>query len=281
MNERIGNPRPLKGSGDEPISGNPRLLHDDTEAMRVPSSCFEAFGVDPNVEPTRKNWSNLCRTVWALINNPDLIVGRDNSRIRWPEFPQKTKGSSSESSSSSSSQSSSSSSSSSSAPSSSAASSGQSESTPSDSESDKSTAIVPAPWLPSGYTALFCLESPEVRFDDVVTFELWKRTEMRLIDHRFVKVCEPGTIRVCGFSVDQPLRVGILPPAGESLWFRLSWGWFERPAWPVRVTVRLTGIRKGFRGKRFPVRTREQFEANEEFINSAYPGTPSPPDPKP
>ena len=41
---------------------------------------------------------------------------------------------------------------------------------------------------------------------------------------------------------------------------------------PVRLVIRLTGIRKGFAGKRFPDRTREQFLANEKFIRSAYPG---------
>jgi len=38
--------------------------------------------------------------------------------------------------------------------------------------------------------------------------------------------------------------------------------------------LRLTGIRRGFAGKRFPRRTREQFLANEAFINSAYPSDP-------
>jgi hypothetical protein len=35
--------------------------------------------------------------------------------------------------------------------------------------------------------------------------------------------------------------------------------------------LQLVGIRRGFLGQRFPLRTREQFEANEAFINSAYP----------
>jgi len=41
---------------------------------------------------------------------------------------------------------------------------------------------------------------------------------------------------------------------------------------PVNVCIRLTGIRKGFAGLRFPDRTREQFLANEKHIRSAYPG---------
>ena len=39
----------------------------------------------------------------------------------------------------------------------------------------------------------------------------------------------------------------------------------------VQVVIRLTGIRKGFLGHRFPDRTSAQFEANERFIRSAYP----------
>jgi hypothetical protein len=45
-------------------------------------------------------------------------------------------------------------------------------------------------------------------------------------------------------------------------------GWLNRAS---DVIVTLTGIRKGFLGRRFPNRTHEQFVANEQFINSAYP----------
>ena len=288
--ERSGNPRPLKASGDTERSGNPRPTR-KTLPERVPTGSLEPYGINPNRPPDAKNWSNLCRTVWAIINNPSLLVGRDNSIIIFPEIPQKGAGSSTPGSSSSSSGSSSSSSSSSSSGSSGSSSgpsssgsepsgSEPSTSAPSgdDSGSDKSTAIVPAPWLPSGYAALFCLEAPEVRFDDVLTVELWKKTSMVPIDHRFSKVCQKNSIRVCGSNPDQPVMVAALPPVDDFLWVRLDWPWFKRPSWPVTVTIRLTGIRKGFAGKRFPARTQAQFEANEKFINSAYPGTPSPPE---
>ena len=45
----------------------------------------------------------------------------------------------------------------------------------------------------------------------------------------------------------------------------------ENPNLSLQVVIRLTGIRKGFRGLRFPSRTKAQFEANERFIRSAYP----------
>jgi hypothetical protein len=85
-------------------------------------------------------------------------------------------------------------------------------------------------------------------------------------------VCEADSIVLCGSGTDNgrtarvwlerregrlmlKLRVACLP------WLR-----------PETVQVRLSGVRKGFAGKRFPTRTREQFVANEAFINSAYPG---------
>ena len=69
--------------------------------------------------------------------------------------------------------------------------------------------------------------------------------------------------------------------AGEWVWIEESGGRLAlklrvaRLPWlrPGTVQVRLSGIRKGFAGKRFPMRTHAQFVANEAFINSAYPGS--------
>ena len=75
--------------------------------------------------------------------------------------------------------------------------------------SGKDTAIVPAPWMPSGYAALFVLEAPEVRFDDVLAVRLTGRTTEVAIDPRYRFVCEPGSIRCCGWSGDKPGSVGV------------------------------------------------------------------------
>ena len=138
--------------------------------------------------------------------------------------------------------------------------------TGSSSGSDKSTAIVPAPWQPSGFAALFAHEMPDVRFDDVMLVHVRGRVTSVPIDPRFVTVCERGSISVCGAVGDTgPVKCarvakGILTVETFLLGRR-----------PAVVTVRLTGVRRGFAGLRFPSRSRRQFDANEAFINSAYP----------
>jgi hypothetical protein len=133
--------------------------------------------------------------------------------------------------------------------------------------SDKSTAIVPASWSPTGYTALFIAESPEVRFDDVIVAKVAKANAYLPIDPRFVEVCEAGSVQVCGCVPDVPVPVGAVVD-GDSIRLRFT---EEDQTEIVQVVIRLTGIRKGFAGHRFPNRTPEQFEANERFIRSAYP----------
>ena len=146
-----------------------------------------------------------------------------------------------------------------------------SESQPSESSwsgSDKSTAIIPASWASTGYTALFIHEMPEVRFDDVIIATVPQSDASQVqIDSRFVEACEPGSLEVCGIAPDKPISVGA-SVHGDRIWIRCA---PPEPGESVRLVLRVTGIRRGFAGKRFPLRTREQFEANERFINSAYP----------
>ena len=134
--------------------------------------------------------------------------------------------------------------------------------------SDKSTAIVPASWTDTGYTALYIAESPEVRFDDVMVVKIAKANTYVPIDPRFLEVCEAGSVQVCGCTPDIPVLIGAAVE-GSKVHVRIAQ---SDPNQIVQVVIRLTGIRKGFRGLRFPDRTRAQFEANERFIRSAYPG---------
>jgi len=90
------------------------------------------------------------------------------------------------------------------------------------------------------------------------------------IDPHFVEVCEKGTIEVCGIAADKPISVGARA-VGDKIRLRFA---EQDAAHAVRLVIRLTGIRRGFAGKRFPRRTHEQFLANEAFINSAYPSDP-------
>ena len=118
--------------------------------------------------------------------------------------------------------------------------------------------------------ALFIHEMPEVRFDDVMIVQVPQEDHEIAIDPRFVEVCERGTIEVCGISCDKPIAVGARAVTDH---IRLRFA-AQDPKHAVRLVIRLTGIRRGFAGKRFPRRTREQFLANEAFINSAYPSDP-------
>ena len=135
-------------------------------------------------------------------------------------------------------------------------------------QSEKSTAIVPASWSPTGYTALFIHEMPEVRFDDVLTAIVTDDETRISIDPRFLEVCEPGSVQVCGCVPDLPIPVGA---AVENDANRVRLG-ARGDTESVNLVIRLTGIRKGFSSQRFPNRTEEQFLANEAFIRSAYPG---------
>ena len=133
-------------------------------------------------------------------------------------------------------------------------------------QSEKSTAIVPASWSPTGYTALFIAEMPEVRFDDVMTATVVDDDISLQIDSKFLEVCEPGSVQVCGCVPDLPIPVGAVVE-DDTVRVRLG-----ASGQSVNLVIRLTGIRKGFRSQRFPNRTEEQFLANEAFIRSAYPG---------
>ena len=147
-------------------------------------------------------------------------------------------------------------------------SSSSSSSSTSDSGSDKSTAIVPMDWHDKGYGALFTMESNEVLFEFVMrdVKVVGPKTVTR-IDDRFLAVCEPDSMTITGVAGDRAGSVGAVVEKNNVI---LS-------AWPLsflrpkKVTLKLTGVRKGFKHLDMPERSREQFIANEKFINSAYP----------
>ena len=138
--------------------------------------------------------------------------------------------------------------------------------------SEKSTAIVPASWSPGGHTALFVEEAPEVWFHDIMEVETSQPEAAFIVDARFIEVCEKGSLRVTGCVPREPVCVGAAidpacPTAIEHVRLRIRGA---EPGELIHVTVRLTGVRLGFAGLRFPDRTRAQFEANERFIKAAH-----------
>jgi hypothetical protein len=140
-----------------------------------------------------------------------------------------------------------------------------------DSGSSKDTAIVPATYHSTGYAAWFVVEAPEVRFEDVLTVLIKSEKTFVKLDHRFMEGVEQGTVQVVSACPSSPAMVGAVVK-GDLL--ELSIRTMEEDLLPGSVVVKLTAIRRGFRGLRLPARTEVQFHANEAFIqNRTKPGT--------
>jgi hypothetical protein len=134
--------------------------------------------------------------------------------------------------------------------------------------SDKSTAIVPMDWHDKGYGALFTMESNEVLFEFVMRdVPVTGSKTVARIDDRFLAVCERDSMVVTGISGDKLGPVGAVIKDNEVILDALPVSFLR----PNKVTLKLTGTRKGFEGFDMPERSKEQFTANERFINSAYP----------
>jgi hypothetical protein len=107
-----------------------------------------------------------------------------------------------------------------------------------------------------------------VRFEDVFDdLAITGRETRYAIDFRFLSVIEPDTLRVVGLVGNRPYGLGAEIQGTELVIHALS----DKRRRPTIANVKFSAIRKGFRGMRFPLRDREQFEANERHLNSAYP----------
>lgn len=133
--------------------------------------------------------------------------------------------------------------------------------------SGKSTAIVKAPWSKEGYVALYCVEAPDVRFEDVAIIERpkgvrkWKKQTCR----RFMKVCSTGTLEVIGYSTDKPYPVAFSIDDQGILEIKTSIFPWQRPN---RIVVKISGIRDGFKGIRLEEKNEDYYIANEEFLKT-------------
>jgi hypothetical protein len=134
--------------------------------------------------------------------------------------------------------------------------------------SGKSTAIVKAHWSKKGYVALYCVESPEVRFEDVVEIERpkGKRTWTIQTCPRFKATCAQGSLNVVGYSTDKQCSLGFSIDEDARLTIKSSILPWKRPN---KIVVKISGIRAGFRGIRMQEKTKEQYLGNEEFLNLA------------
>ena len=112
------------------------------------------------------------------------------------------------------------------------------------------------------YVGLYCVESPEARFQDVVRVPILTPTTTVPIDPVFLAVCEQGSVEVISVASPSPAVVGA----------SLSGRWLTVKVasdLPPFVTVLLSGIRLGRRGMRFPVMTRTQMLRNNSFWDQA------------
>lgn len=118
-------------------------------------------------------------------------------------------------------------------------------------------AIVPTSF---GNLGLFCSEYPEPRFFDTVTFRA-NGTTLGIIDCRFLETIEEGSLYVACHSCSEPAAVGL------SIFMQQILAKVEGD---VMLTVTVGGIRKGNKGRRFPVKTDKEMEQNNRFWGQAY-----------
>ncbi len=134
------------------------------------------------------------------------------------------------------------------------------------------TAIVE---LGGKYRALYCTESPETRFEDIIKTELCSPEQVIAIDPLFVEACEPGSLCIRSIHSDCMglgySRVCIVITSDEKPQVRF---YADKQiadvlkSMTLPVCIAVTGIRRGHT-KRFEVFTREQAQRNNEFWSQA------------
>jgi hypothetical protein len=113
---------------------------------------------------------------------------------------------------------------------------------------------------------LFCMEMPEARFEDVLTFTLdgtWTEID---IDPLFIESCEVGSILAVSLVSNKWAPLGAFVEDDKLYVHHKEDSEIEEE---VFVTVKLSGIRRGMT-ERFPVFNARQMEANNKFWSSSY-----------
>jgi hypothetical protein len=108
------------------------------------------------------------------------------------------------------------------------------------------------------FVALFCVESPDVRFEDVIRVPVTGPVTTAQLDPVFVGVCELDSLDVIAVTAPTPASIGAAI-AGDTVTVRITGDL------PPFVIVTVSGIRAGSRGVRFPRKTREQMLRNNSF----------------
>jgi hypothetical protein len=99
------------------------------------------------------------------------------------------------------------------------------------------------------------MEAPEPWFFDITTVRVVPGKNIVEIDPIFREVCEIGSIRVTG-AIASPGTISVEMRDGDIVVTSLT---------ETVVTLTVAGIRRGFAGRRFALRTEEEFHKNNDF----------------
>ena len=125
----------------------------------------------------------------------------------------------------------------------------------------KSAIVKSAAPDPDAFVAVYCTESPEVRFEDVITIDVDGRRDFETdICGEFVFTCEPDSIQAIGHTTSEPAFVGLKVMGGK-----LAVTFSELTDPPAQLVVHLSGIRSGAVGIRHGKKTRDQANWNNSF----------------
>ena len=108
------------------------------------------------------------------------------------------------------------------------------------------------------YRALYCVESPNVKFKDVIDFRARGGETDFVLDPIFVNVCEPESISVVSIVSDNAEWISANVVENRIL---VSRSMKENE----HVCVVVEGTRKGFSGVRFSKKTQKQAEDNDKM----------------
>ena len=111
--------------------------------------------------------------------------------------------------------------------------------------------------------ALYCDESPEVWFRDVMRVPITGCGSHQKIDVRFMDVCERNSIVVTSLVPNRPVPVsGTISRGCLNIMIPKDTAARDKP---TEVVASIAGIRKGFSGVRFPNKTKDEMVINNAF----------------
>ena len=109
-----------------------------------------------------------------------------------------------------------------------------------------------------GFRGLSCIEAPEVLFFDIIKTEA--KNGRAKIDPIFIESCEPNSLSIISIQSNYPHTYGGYISNKE-----LHFSSKDLAMNDESVVIMISGIRKGFGGRRLESRTKEQFNKNENF----------------